>query len=109
MTNSRDAQAPGAGSYASVNGLNMYHEIHGVGQPLVLLHGAFSAIASHGTGALVVGRVRALDNATELHSVTVTSARGRRCPGCWSPKVLPREQPLEAQLSGAIAQNSVET
>jgi pimeloyl-ACP methyl ester carboxylesterase len=46
MTISRDAQAPGAGSYASVNGLNMYYEIHGVGQPLVLLHGAFSAIGT---------------------------------------------------------------
>jgi hypothetical protein len=36
MTNSRDAQAPGAGNYASVNGLDMYYELHGVGQPLVL-------------------------------------------------------------------------
>jgi pimeloyl-ACP methyl ester carboxylesterase len=32
--------------YASVNGLNMYHEIHGTGRPLVLLHGAFSAIGT---------------------------------------------------------------
>lgn len=32
--------------YAEVNGLNMYYEIHGQGQPLVLLHGAFSAIGS---------------------------------------------------------------
>src|SRR3990170_2546199 len=30
--------------YVPVNGLNMYYEIHGTGQPLVLLHGAFSAI-----------------------------------------------------------------
>lgn len=29
-----------------VNGLEMYNEIHGEGQPLVLLHGAFSAIGS---------------------------------------------------------------
>jgi pimeloyl-ACP methyl ester carboxylesterase len=35
-----------AGSYVSVNGLNMYYEIHGSGQPLVLLHGAFSAIGT---------------------------------------------------------------
>ena len=35
-----------AGSYASVNGLKMYYEIHGTGQPLVLLHGAFSAIGT---------------------------------------------------------------
>ena len=32
--------------YVSVNGLNMYYEIHGKGQPLVLIHGAFSAIGT---------------------------------------------------------------
>ncbi len=31
-------------SYAQVNGLNMYYEIHGTGRPLVLLHGNLSAI-----------------------------------------------------------------
>jgi pimeloyl-ACP methyl ester carboxylesterase len=30
--------------YADVNGLNMYYEIHGEGEPLVLLHGAFLTI-----------------------------------------------------------------
>jgi pimeloyl-ACP methyl ester carboxylesterase len=30
--------------YAPVNGLQMYYEIHGSGEPLVLLHGAFGAI-----------------------------------------------------------------
>ncbi len=34
------------GNYAPVNGLNMYYEIHGEGKPLVLLHGAFSAIGT---------------------------------------------------------------
>lgn len=29
------------GAYAPVNGLNMYYEVHGTGQPLVLLHGSF--------------------------------------------------------------------
>ena len=32
--------------YVPVNGLKMYYEIHGEGQPLVLLHGAFSAIGT---------------------------------------------------------------
>lgn len=32
--------------YASVNGVQMYYEIHGAGRPLVLLHGALSAIDS---------------------------------------------------------------
>lgn len=29
------------GDYAEVNGLRMYYEVHGEGQPLVLLHGAY--------------------------------------------------------------------
>jgi pimeloyl-ACP methyl ester carboxylesterase len=41
-----DTQAQGAGGYVSVNGLEMYYEIHGTGEPLVLLHGAFSAIGT---------------------------------------------------------------
>ena len=31
MTNGRDARVPG--NYVSVNGLNMYYEIHGAGRP----------------------------------------------------------------------------
>jgi pimeloyl-ACP methyl ester carboxylesterase len=42
MSNNGAAQT----GYVSVNGLNMYYEIHGTGQPLVLLHGAFSAIGT---------------------------------------------------------------
>jgi pimeloyl-ACP methyl ester carboxylesterase len=36
----------GTSGYATVNRLKMYYEIHGEGQPLVLLHGAFSAIGT---------------------------------------------------------------
>jgi len=32
------------GHYASVNGLNMYYEIHGTGTPLVLIHGGGSTL-----------------------------------------------------------------
>jgi pimeloyl-ACP methyl ester carboxylesterase len=32
------------GNYAPINGLQMYYEVHGEGQPLVLLHGAYSTI-----------------------------------------------------------------
>ncbi|WP_220040291.1 alpha/beta fold hydrolase [Nonomuraea aridisoli] len=32
--------------YAPVNGMRMYYEVHGSGEPLVLLHGAFSAIGT---------------------------------------------------------------
>lgn len=40
------AATPTKTGYAPVNGLNMYYEIYGSGQPLVLLHGAFSAIGT---------------------------------------------------------------
>ena len=36
------------GNYAEVNGLKMYYEIHGTGQPLVLLHGAYMSIDAMG-------------------------------------------------------------
>src|SRR5947209_11270198 len=35
--------------YAPVNGLKMYYEIHGSGEPVVLLHGAFMAISGDWT------------------------------------------------------------
>src|SRR5262249_39607973 len=34
--------------YAPVNGLNLYHEIHGTGEPLILLHGGLGAIEMFG-------------------------------------------------------------
>ena len=41
-------QIPTTG-YAPVNGLKMYYEIHGSGEPVVLLHGAFMAISGDWT------------------------------------------------------------
>lgn len=36
--------------YAQVNGVNMYYEVHGSGDPVVLLHGAFMTITNNWTG-----------------------------------------------------------
>jgi pimeloyl-ACP methyl ester carboxylesterase len=41
-----DNETDVTGTYASVNGLELYYEIHGHGQPLVLLHGALGTIQS---------------------------------------------------------------
>ena len=40
------ADNPAQTGYGPVNDLNLYYEIHGAGQPVVLLHGAFSAIGT---------------------------------------------------------------
>jgi len=42
-------QQPTTG-YAPVNGLKMYYEVHGSGEPVVLLHGAFMTITNNWTG-----------------------------------------------------------
>jgi pimeloyl-ACP methyl ester carboxylesterase len=36
--------------YAPINGLRMYYEVHGRGEPVLLLHGAFMNITSNWTG-----------------------------------------------------------
>ena len=36
------------GNYAEVNGLNMYYEVHGAGDPLVVLHGAYMTVDAMG-------------------------------------------------------------
>jgi pimeloyl-ACP methyl ester carboxylesterase len=42
-------QTPTTG-YAPVNGLEMYYEVHGSGEPVVLLHGAFMTITNNWPG-----------------------------------------------------------
>jgi pimeloyl-ACP methyl ester carboxylesterase len=39
----RKAKTGGVGSYADVNGINLYYEVHGTGRPLVALHGGLGA------------------------------------------------------------------
>lgn len=48
LANVSAQQKPTTG-YASVNGLKMYYEVHGSGEPVVLLHGAFMSITNNWT------------------------------------------------------------
>jgi hypothetical protein len=52
------APAPVKTGYAPVNGLKMYYEIHGTGEPLVLIHGGVVGITVFGPNveALAKGR-----------------------------------------------------
>src|SRR5262249_12460428 len=43
------AEKPTTG-YAPVNGVKMYYEVHGSGEPVVLLHGAFMTITNNWSG-----------------------------------------------------------
>jgi pimeloyl-ACP methyl ester carboxylesterase len=46
------------GNYASVNGLEMYYEVHGEGEPLILLHGGIGAIEMFGEVLPLLARNR---------------------------------------------------
>ena len=46
--NTKPTNKDAKGSYASVNGLNLYYEIHGAGELLILLHGGVGAIQMFG-------------------------------------------------------------
>src|SRR6187401_1710129 len=39
MTTTERSSQTGAGQYADVNGINLYYQVHGSGQPMILLHG----------------------------------------------------------------------
>jgi pimeloyl-ACP methyl ester carboxylesterase len=48
--NAHSAQHEPAAGYAPLNGINMYYEVHGSGDPVVLLHGAFMTITNNWDG-----------------------------------------------------------
>ncbi len=52
------AAAQSAGKYADINGLHMYYEVHGKGEPVVLLHGAFLTAADWGPLAEGLAKTR---------------------------------------------------
>ena len=49
------------GNYAQVNGINLYYEIHGKGEPLILLHGGLGAIEMFGDNLPVLAAGRQVD------------------------------------------------
>jgi pimeloyl-ACP methyl ester carboxylesterase len=53
--------------YAPVNGLNLYYEIHGTGEPLILLHGGVVGIAMFGPN---------LDALSQKHKVIAVELQG---------------------------------
>ena len=50
MVTAGSAQQKPTTGYAPVNGLSMYYEVHGSGEPVVLLHGSFMTITNNWAG-----------------------------------------------------------
>ena len=67
VTTNWTTEAKGTGEYAEVNGINLYHETHGTGRPLILLHGGL------GSGEMFGPILPAL---TERHQVITVDLQG---------------------------------
>lgn len=50
--------AAAQGQYADVNGLHLYYEVHGKGEPVVMLHGAFSTADAWGPIVTTLAKTR---------------------------------------------------
>jgi pimeloyl-ACP methyl ester carboxylesterase len=65
----------GSGSYADINGIKMYYEVHGEGQPLVLIHGGGSTLATSFGGVLPYFAQTRMAIAVEMQAHGHTSDR----------------------------------
>ena len=77
VTTDVSAQQKPTTGYAPVNGLNMYYEVHGGGDPVVLLHGAFMTITNNWAGwisELFTHENLAADVAALLKHLTIARA-----------------------------------
>ncbi|MDZ7407451.1 MAG: alpha/beta hydrolase [candidate division KSB1 bacterium] len=70
------AFAQGAGKYANVNGLKMYYEVHGSGDPVVLLHGAFMTITINWTAPWGNGAANWIDELSKTRKVIAIEMQG---------------------------------
>ena len=72
--NDNDNGASGTGNHAPVNGLEMYYEVHGEGEPLILLHGGIGAIEVFGEVLPLLARGwRVIDVDLQAHGRPPTS------------------------------------
>jgi len=68
-------QKPTTG-YAPVNGLKMYYEIHGSGEPVLLLHGAFVTITSNWTAPWGDGTTNWIAELSKTRKVIAVEMQG---------------------------------
>jgi pimeloyl-ACP methyl ester carboxylesterase len=94
-------------SYADVNGISLYYEEHGSGQPLILLHGGLAAGDMYAPILPALAKDRRMitvDLQAHGHTADVdrphrsaTDHRGSRIPRCWA-----RSPPGRAQVRATV-------
>jgi len=85
VTTDWTTETKGTGEHAEVNGINLYHETHGSGQPMILLHGGL------GSGEMFGPILPAL---TESHQVIAVDLQGHG-------RTADVDRPLDVRLMAA--------
>lgn len=85
--------------YAPVNGLEMYYEIHGAGQPLIVIHGAYMTIEA--MGAII-------PKLAESHQVIAVELQGHGRTGDIPGRLL-RYETLADDIDALMAYHNIAT
>src|SRR6478672_6607560 len=70
------AQGKPTTGYAPVNGLKMYYEVHGSGDPVVLLHGSFMTITANWTAPWGIGAANWIGELSKTRKVIAVEMQG---------------------------------
>ena len=75
--------------FAAVNGLNLYYEIHGEGQPLIMLHGGVSASEAFGQNLTELAKTRKvialIYKGTDGRRTSIVRSGSSSWPMTWLP------------------------
>src|SRR5712692_954706 len=88
-TSARTPLAPVSSGYADVNGIKLYHELYGQGEPLVLLHGGLMTVGEMSTPLESFAKTRKVI-AVELQGHGPTADTDRPCRSRPWAMTLPR-------------------
>lgn len=89
---------PKAGGYATVNGLRIYYEVYGEGQPLVLLHG---------NGGSIGGRARLIPLLAKKYKVIAIDSRCHGRSGC--PAGDMNYESMASDINGVLNQLQIDS
>jgi pimeloyl-ACP methyl ester carboxylesterase len=103
--------APVKNGYAPVNGLNVYYEIHGTGEPLILLHGGLMSTAMEQDLIAQLSKTRqviALDlqahgRTADIDRPITTEAMGDDVAGVLKYLAIPKADVMGYSLGAAVA------
>jgi len=111
LTPAQTSAVPVKSGYAPVNGLNLYYEIHGTGEPLILLHGGLGSTAMFGdllpslakTRKVIVTDLQAHGRTADVNRPLSIESLADDIAGLMKHLGIPKADVMGYSLGGAVA------